>query len=442
MAHDCQIGESVILSNNVMLAGHCQIGDFAIVGGGAAAHQFVRIGAHAFVGGLAGVEHDLIPFGMALGNRAALAGLNFVGLKRRGFSREAIHELRRAYKMLFNGKGTLQGADRRRRGRFSQPGGRAADRRLSSPGRRPGDLRPASRQGRRGVKAPAGGPIDAGTPPLAILCGAGAFPLEVAADARAAGRAPFLIGVVGSSEPTIETYPHVWVRMGELGKLFAALKERAIGEIVLVGAMTRPEFADLRLDWGAVKRAAGLAQLFRRGDNGLLAGLAAIFERERIRVVGAHEAAPRLVASAGAIGARAPSPDDETDIAFGAALLDALSDFDAGQGAVVAAGRVLAVEAAEGTDAMLARVADMRANGRLSFKGPAGVMVKAPKRGQDLRLDMPAIGEDHRRSGQRAVARRGARRRPRPCRRARTLRPRGRRGGPVRHRLSRVSVTA
>jgi UDP-N-acetylglucosamine acyltransferase len=108
VAHDCQLGEGVILSNNVMLAGHCQIGDFAIMSGGAAAHQFVRIGAHAFVGGLAGVEHDLIPFGMALGNRAALAGLNVVGLKRRGFSREAIHELRRAYKTLFGGQGTLK----------------------------------------------------------------------------------------------------------------------------------------------------------------------------------------------------------------------------------------------------------------------------------------------------------------------------------------------
>jgi UDP-N-acetylglucosamine acyltransferase len=91
-----------------MLGGHCQIGDFANIGGGAAAHQFVRIGAYAFVGGLAGVEHDVIPFGLALGNRASLAGLNFVGLKRRGFPHETIHELRRAYKMLFNGAGTLK----------------------------------------------------------------------------------------------------------------------------------------------------------------------------------------------------------------------------------------------------------------------------------------------------------------------------------------------
>jgi UDP-N-acetylglucosamine acyltransferase len=107
VAHDCRIGEGVILSNNVMLAGHCQIGDYAILSGGSAAHQFVRIGAHAFIGGLAGVEHDVIPFGMALGNRASLAGLNYVGLKRRGFSHEAIHELRRAYRMLFADKGAL-----------------------------------------------------------------------------------------------------------------------------------------------------------------------------------------------------------------------------------------------------------------------------------------------------------------------------------------------
>jgi UDP-N-acetylglucosamine acyltransferase len=108
VAHDCKLGEDVILSNNVMLAGHCQIGDFAILSGGSAAHQFVRIGAHAFIGGLAGVEHDVIPFGMALGNRAALAGLNIVGLKRRGFDRDAIHDLRRLYRQLFATEGTLK----------------------------------------------------------------------------------------------------------------------------------------------------------------------------------------------------------------------------------------------------------------------------------------------------------------------------------------------
>jgi UDP-2,3-diacylglucosamine hydrolase len=228
--------------------------------------------------------------------------------------------------------------------------------------------------------------------PLAILCGAGAFPLEVAGEARRAGRELFLVGVVGTTDSAIEAYPHVWVRMGEVGKLFTALRARAVAELVIIGAMTRPEFADLRLDWGAVKRAAGLAQLFRRGDNGLLVGLAAIIEREGIRVVGAHEVAPRLLAPLGPLGARVASVEDEADIALGARLIDALSSFDAGQGAVVAAGRVLAIEAAEGTDAMLARVAEMRASGRLRLAGKAGVLVKAAKRGQDLRLDMPAIG--------------------------------------------------
>jgi UDP-2,3-diacylglucosamine hydrolase len=238
-----------------------------------------------------------------------------------------------------------------------------------------------------------GGPkADAAGPPLAILCGGGAFPLEVAGELSRAGREPFLVGVVGATDGAIEAYQHVWVRMGEVGRLFAALKERSIAEMVIVGAMTRPEFADLRLDWGAVKRVVELAQLFRRGDNGLMVGLAAIFEREGIRIVGAHQVAPLLVAPVGPFGVRTPSPDDEADIALGARLLEALSSFDAGQGAVIAGGRVLAIEAAEGTDAMLARVADMRANGRVRLAGAAGVLVKAPKRGQDLKLDMPAIG--------------------------------------------------
>jgi UDP-N-acetylglucosamine acyltransferase len=108
VGHDCRVGDNVILSNNVMLAGHVSIGDFAILGGGAAVIQFARVGAHAFVGGLSGLENDLIPYGMALGNRASLAGLNIVGLRRRGFSREAVHDLRRAYRLLFAAEGTLK----------------------------------------------------------------------------------------------------------------------------------------------------------------------------------------------------------------------------------------------------------------------------------------------------------------------------------------------
>ena len=107
VAHDCRMCDNVILSNNVMLAGHTRIGNFVILGGGSAVHQFARIGDHAFVGGLSGVENDLIPYGMAMGNRAHLAGLNLVGLRRRGFSREAIHDLRRSYRLLFAAEGTM-----------------------------------------------------------------------------------------------------------------------------------------------------------------------------------------------------------------------------------------------------------------------------------------------------------------------------------------------
>jgi UDP-N-acetylglucosamine acyltransferase len=107
VGHDCRVGSNVILSNNVMLAGHVTIGDYVILGGGAAVIQFARVGAHAFVGGLSGLENDLIPYGMAMGNRAHLSGLNIIGLQRRGFSREDIHALRRAYRLLFADEGTL-----------------------------------------------------------------------------------------------------------------------------------------------------------------------------------------------------------------------------------------------------------------------------------------------------------------------------------------------
>ena len=228
--------------------------------------------------------------------------------------------------------------------------------------------------------------------PLAIVCGGGRFPLEVARAAADAGRPPFLVGLIGAADPAIENFPHVWLSVGQIGKLFSELRAHKIAEVALIGALTRPEFSELRFDWGAIKRAPELAIAFRGGDNQLLAGVASIFEREGLRVVGVHEIAPALLAPIGPIGRRAPAAAAEADIRAGAALLAALSPFDAGQGAVVADGRVVAIEAAEGTDAMLARVAQLRETRRLRFSGPAGVFVKAPKRGQDLRFDMPAIG--------------------------------------------------
>jgi len=107
VAHDCRVGNFVILVNNATLAGHVHVGDHAILGGLSAVHQWVRIGPHSFLGGLSGLENDLIPYGSAIGDRARLGGLNIVGLKRRGFERDAIHKLRAAYRMLFSDEGTL-----------------------------------------------------------------------------------------------------------------------------------------------------------------------------------------------------------------------------------------------------------------------------------------------------------------------------------------------
>lgn len=106
VAHDCQIGDNVILVNNATLGGHVEIGEWAIIGGLSALHQFVRVGRHAMIGGMSGVENDVIPYGSVMGNRAHLSSLNLIGLMRRNFSREVIHDLRRAYRLIFAQEGT------------------------------------------------------------------------------------------------------------------------------------------------------------------------------------------------------------------------------------------------------------------------------------------------------------------------------------------------
>lgn len=107
VGHDCHVGNNVVIANNGTLGGHVSVGDFVYVGGMSAIHQNVRLGAHAMIGGMSGVEQDVIPYGSVMGNRAFLAGLNIIGLKRRGFSREQIHSLRKAYRSLFADEGTL-----------------------------------------------------------------------------------------------------------------------------------------------------------------------------------------------------------------------------------------------------------------------------------------------------------------------------------------------
>ncbi|CAN7274021.1 acyl-ACP--UDP-N-acetylglucosamine O-acyltransferase [Rhizobium rhizogenes] len=108
VAHDCRVGNHVIMSNNVMLAGHVTVEDRAILGGGCAVHQFTRIGRQAFVGGLSAASYDVIPYGMLNGNPGVLSGLNIVGMTRAGVERSVIHRVRRAYKSIFEGGGSIR----------------------------------------------------------------------------------------------------------------------------------------------------------------------------------------------------------------------------------------------------------------------------------------------------------------------------------------------
>jgi UDP-N-acetylglucosamine acyltransferase len=119
VAHDCVVGNHVILANNATLAGHVTVGDHVIVGGLSAVHQFVRIGAHAMIGGMSGVEYDVIPYGLVMGERAKLAGLNLVGLERRGFPREDVSTLMKAFKELFFGEGTFSDRLDKARGAYA-----------------------------------------------------------------------------------------------------------------------------------------------------------------------------------------------------------------------------------------------------------------------------------------------------------------------------------
>lgn len=108
VAHDCVVGSNVIMANNATIAGHVHVGDYAIIGGLSAVHQFVRIGDHAIIGGMSGVENDVIPFGRVKGERAFLAGLNLIGLERRGFDKAAIRTMQKAFNQLFGDEGTLE----------------------------------------------------------------------------------------------------------------------------------------------------------------------------------------------------------------------------------------------------------------------------------------------------------------------------------------------
>ncbi|MCJ8143114.1 UDP-2,3-diacylglucosamine diphosphatase LpxI [Ancylobacter sp. A5.8] len=231
-----------------------------------------------------------------------------------------------------------------------------------------------------------------GGEPLAIICGGGSFPLAVAAAARRSGRQVVLFPLRGFADPEVERWPHVWVPIGRFGTLTAELRRHGCRDVVMIGNVLRPRIRDIRLDWTTIRMFPRVFSMLRGGDDHLLTSIARLFEEAGFRLLGAHEVAPEMLIPAGQLGARVPSQEALDDIATGRSVLGVTGPLDIGQGVVVMNRHVVALEAAEGTDLMLARVAELRANGRIKMPTPCGVLVKRPKAGQDRRIDMPSLG--------------------------------------------------
>jgi UDP-2,3-diacylglucosamine hydrolase len=227
--------------------------------------------------------------------------------------------------------------------------------------------------------------------PIGIVSGGGSLPFAVADAAARRGRRAVLLAVRGcANAERVAAYPHHWIGLGQVNRLCRLARREGCNELVFIGTVVRPAIRQLRLDLGALVLLPRLVRLFRGGDDHLLSGVANFFEERGFKVVGAQQVAPEILMPEGTVGRLQPSESSHRDIVQGLALLRAIGQFDVGQATIVADGHVLAVEAAEGTDEMLAHVADLRRKGRIRSTG--GVLVKAPKPGQDRRIDLPAIG--------------------------------------------------
>jgi len=224
---------------------------------------------------------------------------------------------------------------------------------------------------------------------IGIIAGGGSLPAAVAGAARDSGYSPFIVGLAGNASSEIQRFPRAYAGLGQIGLMLRTLRRERCQRIVLVGSLRRPNLFRLRLDSGFFRHLPELLRFFRGGDDAVLRRVARFFEAQGFEVAGVHEVAARLLAPSGAFSAASPDAAALEDIKLAFRVAHALGSLDIGQGVVVARQYVLAVEAAEGTDAMLRRCRDLNNWG---FKSRKGVLVKAPKPGQDLRLDMPVIG--------------------------------------------------
>jgi len=222
---------------------------------------------------------------------------------------------------------------------------------------------------------------------LGILAGGGPLPGRVAQAALRAGREVFIIAFEDFAEQAvIGGFPHEVVRLGAAGRIFKALRAHGCKDLVLVGPVRRPSLLDLRPDAEGARLVARIGRAAFTGDDGLLAAVVRVLGDEGFNIIGAHEILTEAVGRSGQLGRHGPDAQAEADIRRGIEVVRALGSVDVGQGCVVQQGCVLAVEAIEGTDAMLARA------GGLLRPGLGGVLVKMVKPGQDRRADLPTIG--------------------------------------------------
>jgi|SRR5579871_883706 len=228
---------------------------------------------------------------------------------------------------------------------------------------------------------------------LGIIAGAGELPLAIARASEADGRSVFVVALDGmAAAADVAAFPHAFVSLGELGKAIRILRDAGCSEVAFAGKVSRPEFSKLKVD---VKGALALPRVIAaatKGDDALLRALVGIIEGEGFRVVGSTDAAATLAAPSGAIGRLKPTTEQERDIRQAVRVVGAIGALDIGQAAVVCEGLVLAVEAAEGTDAMLQRVAGLPAALRGTGENRKGVLVKSVKPEQERRVDLPVIG--------------------------------------------------
>lgn len=233
----------------------------------------------------------------------------------------------------------------------------------------------------------------AGKGRLAIVAGSGRLPVHVAEAARAHGEEPLIFAIRGESDADWSGFETITLGIGDIAGFKAAARKAGVDRIVLSGGVRlRPAWNEIRLNFGTLWRLPRLVRmLMQGGDNLVLTTAIGLLEDEGLRVIGAHEVAPGLVAQVGPIGRHHPDQQSRADIKVSIRAARLLGELDIGQGVIAVGGRVVALEGPEGTDSMIDRINELRARGRIPTTRK-GVLVKLCKPGQDVRVDLPSAG--------------------------------------------------